>query len=316
MTDIIGAGKDAPATAQTLIKDTTIEGFADDVMKASQEVPVIVDFWAPWCGPCKTLGPMLEKAVTALKGKVKMVKVDIDQNQMLAQQLRIQSVPTVMAFVAGRPVDGFAGAIPESEINAFLQRALQAGEQMGLGGAPGDGPDPEEALSVADQSFNDGDLNTAAQLYGGVAEMLEEDDKLHSRALAGLARCYMASGNLDQARQILDQMPESHASEQAVASAKAALDLSAGDGADLAEARDKAEANPDDLHAQYDYAVAQIGAGQMEEAGDTLLGIIARERDWNEDAARKKLLTLFDALGATNPVTLRIRRKLSSILFS
>ncbi|WP_306252144.1 thioredoxin [Parvularcula sp. IMCC14364] len=320
MTDILGTAAPAGTAQQSAyIRDSSIETFAEDVMNASREVPVIVDFWAPWCGPCKTLGPLLEKAVNDLKGKVLMVKVDIDQNQMLAQQLRIQSVPTVMLFIAGQPVDGFAGALPESQIKQFLERALQIAEQAGLSaGGAGNEPTTEEILDAADAALAENNLPAAAQLYGQLAQTLSEENEEKARALAGLAHCHVAGGNLAEARQMLELIPEKLRSLASVSSVHAMIDLAetGANGADLSSAQAAAENAPEDMDAQYAYAEALIGNGHVEQAADTLLAIVARDRSWNEEAARTKLVTLFEALGAKHPVTKDARRRLSSILFS
>ncbi len=314
MESMIGSGADA---ATNLIKDATIETFADDVMAASREVPVIVDFWAEWCGPCKTLGPMLEKAVAAQGGKVRMVKIDIDKNKMLAQQLQIQSVPTVMAFMAGQPVDGFAGALPESQINAFLDRVVQMASQAGLTGGQ-QGPSEEEILAAAAEALDAGDVNTSAQLYSALAQQIIEETSEKARALAGLAKCHLTSGNTEEAQAMFDLIPESFAGESDVTAVKAMLELAQlGDSAgDLGALQTAASSAPNDMDAQYAYAEALIGASQLEPATEILLQMIAKDRDWNEEAARKKLVTVFDALGFKDPIAKNARRKLSSILFS
>ena len=288
------------------VKDSSLETFAADVLEASKEVPVIVDFWAPWCGPCKQLGPIIERVVNEAQGKVKLAKVNIDENQEIARQLRIQSIPTVYAFKNGQPVDGFMGAIPESQIRAFVQH-LTGGEA---------GHDhAEEVLAAADQAFAAGDVAMAAQAYGHVLQ----DEPGHPKAVAGLARCYLKSGDVERARQTLQLVRPDGAADEAIRAVEAELKLqeqAATVGDDDAPLRAKLDANPNDHQARYDLALALDGRGDREGALDQLLEIVKRDRKWNEEAARKHLVTLFEAMGPTDPRTIAARRRLSGILFS
>lgn len=311
MSEIIGGG--APGgqgggqADADLIKDATIETFEADVLSASMTAPVIVDFWADWCGPCKQLGPTLERAVLAAKGKVKLVKIDIDKNQMLASQMRIQSIPTVYAFFQGRPVDGFQGALPESEIKNFIDRLPQAD------GADVMADPNQDYLSMGEAAFEAGDVTTAAQFYAQAAQT----DPENVAALAGLARCHLALGDKAQARDTLAMIPEDKQKDPAVASVKAALELAeSGDGGDVPALEAAAAGAPEDLDKRFALAEGYIGAGALESAIDALLAIIERDREWREGEARQKLLTVFEALGHAHPATVRGRRRLSSILFS
>jgi putative thioredoxin len=299
-------GKLAPAAAPAndLIKDTTTRTFVADVLEASRAQPVLVDFWAPWCGPCKQLTPVLEKVVREAKGAVKLVKINIDENQDIARQMRIQSIPAVFAFRGGQPVDGFMGALPESEVRKFIQRL--AGDT---------GPSPTaQLLEIAEEALQTGDLSAAAQAY---AQILEEEPQ-NAAALAGLARCYMMSGDRARAEQTLALVPPDQASHEAVAGVRAALTLQmqAEKAGDLDPLREKVRQNPDDHQATLDLAAALAAGGHAEEAIDALLASIKRNRTWDEGAARKQLLTLFDALGSTDPLVAQGRRRLSAILFA
>jgi putative thioredoxin len=269
---------------------------------------VIVDFWAPWCGPCKTLGPALEKAVREAKGAVRMVKINVDENQELAQQMRIQSIPAVYAFKGGRPVDGFVGALPESQIKAFVQR-------LSVGGGP-KAPSPvEEAVEMAKEALASGDAGRAATIFTQVLE--PEPDNVD--AIAGLTRAYIARNDLERAKETLDRAPKEAAGHAEIVAARASLELAeAGSKAKgaLGELKARIERDPKDFEARYELAAALFAAGEREAGIDELLEIIRRNRAWNEEAARKQLLKFFEAMGPTDPLTVAARRRLSSILFS
>jgi putative thioredoxin len=304
-----GAAPAAPPPAD-LIKDSDQTKFAKDVLEASRTVPVIVDFWAPWCGPCKTLQPMIEKVVTEAKGAVKLVKIDIDKNQMLAQQLRIQSIPAVYAFFGGRPVDGFMGAVPESQVREFVGRLIQAG-----GGAGADGADDlNAALEHAKQAVTDGDFQLAAQIYNEVLEVAPDN----LPAMAGLARCYAQEGQADQARAILAKVPAKDKGNAEIVAVQAQLDLAeaAKAAGPIGELKAKAEKDPKDFQSRLDLAMAYWAGSQKQEAIDELLAMIKTDRNWNEAAARQQLLKFFEALGFTDPLAVAGRKRLSTILFS
>jgi putative thioredoxin len=293
-----------------LIKDSDQTKFAKDVLEASRTVPVIVDFWAPWCGPCKTLQPMIEKVVTEAKGAVKLVKINIDQNQMLAQQLRIQSIPAVYAFFGGRPVDGFMGAVPESQVREFVGRLVQAS-----GGAGADGADDlNAALEHAKQAVAEGDFALAAQIYNEVLEVAPDN----LPALAGLARALAQEGQLDQAKAILGRVPAKDKTNAEVVAVQAQLDLAeqAKAAGPVGELKAKAAADPKDFQSRLDLAMAYWAGGQKQEAIDELLAMIKTDRNWNEAAARQQLLKFFEALGFSDPLAVAGRKRLSTILFS
>jgi putative thioredoxin len=303
LSGLMGSGA-APKTDGALIKDSDTQHFIDDVIQASREQPVIVDFWAPWCGPCKQLTPALERVVNSAGGKVRLVKINIDENPELAQQLRIQSIPTVYGFRGGQPVDGFAGALPESQIKAFVER---------LSGPLGPAP-AEVALEQAKQAASAGQVEHAARIY----EQVVEHEPGNPEALAGLARTQIARGRLPAARATLERVPKEHANHVEVDGARAALALAEEAGAlpDPAQLNARLEANPNDLEARLDLATALFLRGQAEAAIEHLLAIVRQDREWRDQAARKQLLKFFDALGPQHPATVSGRRKLSTVLFS
>jgi putative thioredoxin len=294
----------AAAAPEGLIKETTTQTFVKDVMEESKRQPVLVDFWAPWCGPCKQLTPVLEKVVKAAKGKVKLVKMNIDEHPAIPGQLGIQSIPAVFAFVNGQPVDGFMGALPESQVTAFIERLTKDR----IGG------EEKDLLAAADAALNEGDPAGAADLY---AQLLAQDSS-NVQALAGLARCYVETGALEQAKQTLALVPESKAKEAAVAAARTAVELAeqAKSVGPIAELEQKVAADPADLQARFDLAVALNGKGRRHDAVDQLIDIVRRNRQWNEDGARKQLVQFFEAWGPTDEATIDGRRRLSSILFA
>jgi putative thioredoxin len=293
-----------PAANGDVVKDSDSQNFMKDVIEASRSQPVIVDFWAPWCGPCKQLGPVLERVVRAAGGKVRLVKINVDESPELAQQLRIQSIPMVYGFVGGQPVDGFAGALPESQIKAFVER---------LAGPVGPSP-VEAALEQAKGAMAAGQMDVARQLYERV--LGAEPD--NPEALAGAARTHIATGRLAKAREILDGVPTQHRNHVEIDGARAALSLAeeAGTLADPETLRARLQAGPDDHAARLDLATSLFLRGQVEPAIDELLTIVRRDRDWQDQAARKQLIKFFEALGPTHPTTVAGRRKLSAVLFS
>ncbi|WP_173933870.1 thioredoxin [Chelativorans sp. Marseille-P2723] len=293
---------EAPSLAD-LIKDTTTASFATDVIQESRRQPVLVDFWAPWCGPCRQLTPVLEKIVQEAGGQVRLVKLNIDDHPAIPGQLGIQSIPAVIAFKDGQPVDGFMGAVPESQIRDFIKRI--AGDNGGK---------LEEALAAATEAREAGDRQTAAQIYSAVLQQQPE----HVEALAALADLLFEAGQTDEAKAVLDRVPEAKKDMAAVAAVRARMALSeqvAGLG-DAAELERRLAENPADHQARFDLALIQNARGEREAAAENLLAIVKADRSWNDDGARTKLLELFDAWGMTEPVTLAARRKLSSLLFS
>jgi putative thioredoxin len=304
MEPMLGTAPNA-ANGADLIKNGSTATFMADVVDASHDAAVVVDFWAPWCGPCKQLGPMLEKAVRGAGGAVRMVKINIDENPELAQQMRIQSIPAVYAFKDGRPVDGFVGALSESQVKQFVGR---------LGGAKGPSP-IEEALALAKEAAAMGDLARAANIYTQVVQ----HEPGNPEALAGLARAAIARKEHAKARQWLDRVPKESANHTEVVAARAALELAeAGAQAQgaLGELRQRLARDANDHQARLDLAVALFASGERETAIDELLDLVKRDRKWNEEAARKQLVKFFEAMGPTDPLTVAARRRLSSLLFS
>lgn len=295
-------GETLPGAAPSdLIKEGSDAGFMTDVIEASRVQPVIVDFWATWCGPCRQLTPALEKAVKAAKGAVKLVKIDVDKNPVYAGQLRVQSIPTVYAFADGKPVDGFMGALPESQVKAFIDKLI--------GGVPPS--EVEELLAMGKESFDLGDVGGAAQAYAQALEI--EPDNLG--AIGGLARCYLVGGDLDRAREVADLAPVG-AKNADLESVRAALALAAEAPSDTADAERRLAADANDHEARLDLAKALAGRGDLQGASDQLLDLLARDREWNDGAARAELLKVFEAAGPASDVAKVGRRRMSSILFS
>jgi putative thioredoxin len=294
----------AAAPADGLVRDTTTQTFRKDVIEESRRQPVLVDFWAPWCGPCKQLTPVLEKAVRSAKGAVKLVKMNIDEHPAIPGQMGIQSIPAVIAFVNGQPADGFMGALPESQVTAFLERLTKQEIQS----------EEKELLKAADAALAAGDPTEAAELY---SEILAGDPG-NVHALAGLARSYLETGSIEQAKQTLAQVPEAKRSEAAVTAARAALEVAeqAVHLGPVAELEQKVVANPLDHQARFDLAIALNGNNRRQEALDHLIEIVRRDRKWNDDGARKQLVQFFEAWGPTDEHTVAGRRRLSSILFA
>lgn len=300
----LGTSAPGPAAGTGLIKDISEATFMEDVIEASKEVPVIVDFWAPWCGPCKTLGPMLEQAVSAAGGKVRMVKLNVDENQQVAAQLRIQSIPTVYAFVDGRPVDGFQGAVSAPEIKEFVGRLAAMAGDGGL----------SEALEAAEEMLAQGAAVDAAQTFAAILG----EEPANAAALGGLARAHLALGEIEKAEALLDAAPAESAGapELEAARAQIALARQTAETGPVDELRAAVAHDPDNHQARYDLALALHAAGDVEAAVDELLDLFRRDREWNEGAAKAQLFTIFEALKPQDPIVLRGRRKLSSMIFA
>lgn len=300
-------GDNQNAAAADLIKDGTDATFMKDVIEGSQEVPVIVDFWAPWCGPCKTLGPAIEAAVTNAKGHVKLVKIDVDRNQAYAGQLQVQSIPTVYAFFQGRPVDGFQGALPPSQVNEFVNK---------IAALAGDGGDDglTAAIEAAEQMLEDGAAADAAETF---AAILQEDPN-SAAAYAGLVRAYLALGEVDQAEAILNGAPAEISTDPALEAVHAQITLAkeAANAGPVAELQATVDAEPGNHQARFDLAIALHANGKVQEAVDQLLELFRRDREWNDGAAKTQLFKIFDALQPKDPVVLNGRRKLSSMIFA
>ena len=296
---------ESAAGADSAVKDTTTQTFVADVLDESKNQPVLVDFWAPWCGPCRQLGPVLERVVAASQGKVKLVKMNIDDHPAVADQLKIQSIPTVIAFVDGRAVDGFMGAIPESQVRDFIAK---------LGGPAGAEAEIATLLDAAEEALTAGDAVGAAELYAAVLEA----DPENARAVAGLARTKASLGDLEGAKQLLAAVPAKKAGDPDIAAVRAQIELTerTADLGDTAELSARLGADANDHQARYDLALALAARGQREEALNELLEIVRRDRTWNEDGARKQIVQLFEAWGPTDPLTVSGRRRLSSLLFA
>jgi putative thioredoxin len=302
---IIGQNAASGVPAAELIKDTDTKGFMADVIEVSKRVPVLVDFWAPWCGPCKQLTPLLEKVVKQANGKVRLVKINVDENQQIAAQMRVQSIPAVFAFVDGQPIDGFMGALPEGQITQFIDK---------LGSKGSLAEEIAAAMKVAEEAMQRKDFAEAQNILGQILSV----DPGHVAALANFAKCQIELGDLDGASATLSSVPADKKTNADVVSALAALDLALHpvDSSVLEQLQKSVATTPDDFQKRLDLAVALNGAGQRSEATDQLLYVIRKKRDWNEDAARKQLVQFFEAWGPKDEATLQGRRKLSAILFS
>lgn len=308
ISDANNSPQQAAVNPADVIFDVSVDDFEAKVIHGSMDMPVLVDFWAPWCGPCKQLGPVIEKVVAEAGGKIKLAKVNLDENEQLAAMLRVQSVPTVYAFLGGRPVDAFQGNMPESQIKAFINKVLEAARQ-----AQPDALDIPEALKGAAQALAEGDLHAAQAIYLQVLQA----DQYNADAYVGMVRVLLAAEQIEQAESMVENAPEEIAKSPKFSEAKTAVELAAqAPQGDFAALEAVLEKNPDDHQARYDLALALFSAGKKSEACDELLHIIQKKRDWNEEAARHQLLKFFEAMGHADPVTIEMRKKLSSILFS